>query len=123
PVQFVRTLRTVPNAESRVKEFVRSTARDTITTHNLSEIVRSTNRKMTYTLGLPPEMVARAGAGEPGKKPTDAEIDQAMLDFIVPPEAKESVSLGRLKITDQIRQNAQRALAEGGQGHGPDQAR
>ena len=28
PVQFVRTLRTVPNAESRVKEFVRSTARD-----------------------------------------------------------------------------------------------
>ena len=54
PVQFVRTLRTVPNAESRVKEFVRSTARDTITTHNLAEIVRSTNRKMTYTLGLPP---------------------------------------------------------------------
>src|SRR5205823_12862430 len=32
PVQFVRTLRTVPNAESGVKEFVRSTARDTITT-------------------------------------------------------------------------------------------
>ena len=61
PAQFVRTLRTVPNAESRVKEFVRSTARDTITTHNLAEIVRSTNRKMTYTLGLPPEMIARAG--------------------------------------------------------------
>ena len=121
PAQFVRTLRTVPNAESRVKEFVRSTARDTITTNNLAEIVRSTNRKMTYTLGLPPEMVARAG--EPGKKPTDAETDQAMLDFIVPPEAKESVLLGRLKITDQIRQNAQHALAEGGQSHGQDQAR
>jgi membrane protease subunit HflC len=121
PAQFVRTLRTVPNAESRVKEFVRSTARDTITTHNLAEIVRSTNRKMTYTLGLPPEMIARAG--EPGKKPTDAETDQAMLDFIVPPEAKESVSLGRLKITDQIRQNAQRALAEGGQSHSLDQTK
>ena len=51
PAQFVRTLRTVPNAESRVKEFVRSTARDTITTNNLAEIVRSTNRKMTYTSG------------------------------------------------------------------------
>src|SRR5262249_7832935 len=84
PVQFVRTLRTVPNAESRVKEFVRSTARDTITTLNLAEIVRSTNRKMTYTLGLPPETVARAGA--PGKAPTDAGPDQAMLDFIAPPE-------------------------------------
>jgi membrane protease subunit HflC len=112
PVQFVRTLRTVPNAESRVKEFVRSTARDTITTNNLAEIVRSTNRKMTYTLGLPPETVARAG--EPGKKAA-AEPDQAMLDFIVPPEAKESVLLGRLKITEQIKRNAQRALALDGQ--------
>jgi len=114
PARFVRTLRTVPNAESRVKEFVRSTARDTITTNNLAEIVRSTNRKMTYTLGLPPEMVARAG--EPGKKPDGALADQAMLDFIVPPEAKESVALGRLKITDQIKTNAQHALAEDGQG-------
>jgi membrane protease subunit HflC len=114
PALFVRTLRTVPNAESRVKEFVRSTARDTITTNKLAEIVRSTNRKMTYTLGLPPEMVARAG--EPGKKAADGEPDQAILDFIVPPEAKESVLLGRLKITDQIKQNAQHALAQDGQG-------
>ncbi len=116
PAQFVRTLRTVPNAESRVKEFVRSTARDTITTNNLAEIVRSTNRKMTYSLGLPPEMVARAG--DPAKKAGDAERDQALLDFIVPPEAKESVTLGRLKITDQIKKNAQQALAEGGQNQG-----
>jgi modulator of FtsH protease HflC len=113
PAQFVRTLRTVPNAESRVKEFVRSTARDTITTNNLAEIVRSTNRKMTYSLGLPPEMIARAG--EPGKAADDAGPDRAMLDFIVPPEAKESVTRGRLEITDQIRKNAQHALAEGGQ--------
>ena len=104
PAQFVRTLRTVPNAESRVKEFVRSTARDTITTHNLVEIVRSTNRKMTYTLGLPPEMVARAGEVE--NKPGGSETDQAMLDFIVPPEAKETVRLGRLKIISQIRDTA-----------------
>jgi membrane protease subunit HflC len=116
PVQFVQTLRTVPNAESRVKEFVRSTARDTITTHNLAEIVRSTNRKMTYTLGLPPELVARAGA--PGQKPADSAPDQAMLDFIVPPEAKEAVALGRLKIIDQIKQTAQRALAGDGPGQG-----
>jgi modulator of FtsH protease HflC len=114
PAQFVRTLRTVPNAESRVKEFVRSTARDTITTNNLAEIVRSTNRKMTYTLGLPPETIARAG--EPGKKLASGEPEQAMLDFIVPPEAKESVSLGRLKITQEIKTNAQRALAQDGQG-------
>ena len=70
PAQFVRTLRTVPNAESRVKEFVRSTARDTITTHNLAEIVRSTNRKMTYTLGLPPEMVATGRRARQERRPT-----------------------------------------------------
>ncbi len=119
PAQFVRTLRTVPNAESRVKEFVRSTARDTITTNNLAEIVRSTNRKMTYSLGLPPEMVARAGNAT--KKSPDSDAEQAMLDFIVPPEAKESVTLGRLKITDQIKQHAQHALAEDGQKGGQGQ--
>ena len=106
-------------AESRVKEFVRSTARDTITTNNLAEIVRSTNRKMTYSLGLPPEMVARAGTAT--KKSPDSEAEQAMLDFIVPPEAKESVTLGRLKITDQIKQHAQHALAEDGQKGGQGQ--
>ena len=114
PAQFVRTLRTVPNAESRVKEFVRSTARDTITTNNLAEIVRSNQSQDDLLLGLPPEMIARAG--EPGKKTTGADADQAMLDFIVPPEAKESVSLGRLKITQQIKEKAQHALAQDGQG-------
>ena len=34
----------------------------------------------------------------------------------MPPEAKESVSLGRLKITQEIKQNAQHALAQDGQG-------
>ncbi|MFO0887895.1 MAG: protease modulator HflC [Isosphaeraceae bacterium] len=123
PVQFVQTLRTVDNAESRVKEFVRSTARDTITTHNLAEIVRSTNRKMTYTLGLPPEMLAAAGVGgQPGK--ADAkDIEKAIPDFVVPPEARESVTLGRLKIMDQIKQEARDALARGGSKSGQTQGR
>ncbi len=114
PVQFVQTLRTVANAESRVKEFVRSTARDTITTHNLAEIVRSTNRKMTYTLGLPPEMLAAAAGAGPGKVADAKDIEKAIPDFVVPPEARESVSLGRLKIMDQIMQEAREALAYGG---------
>jgi membrane protease subunit HflC len=124
PVQFVQTLRTVSNAESRVKEFVRSTARDTITTHNLSEIVRSTNRKMTYTLGLPPETLAAAGiGGEPGKGADAKDLEKAIPDFVVPPEARESVSLGRLKIMDQIMQEARTALAQGGTKGGQGQGR
>ncbi len=107
PAQFVRTLRTVENAESRVKEFVRSTARDMITTHDLAEIVRSTSRRMTYTLGLPPEMVAQVGK-------VDAAQDD-LPDFVVPPEARAQINLGRLKIMDQIRETAQLALAEDGQ--------
>lgn len=114
PVLFVQTLRTVANAESRVKEFVRSTARDTITTHNLAELVRSTNRKMTYTLGLPPEMLAAAGgAGQPGPD-AGKDADKLIPDFVVPPEARESVALGRLKIMDQIKQEAREALASNG---------
>jgi membrane protease subunit HflC len=121
PAQFVRTLRSVRNAESRVKEFVRSTARDTITTHNLAEIVRSSNRQMTYTLGLPPEMVSQGGAS--AKKGADSEQDQAVLDLIVPPEAKESVAIGRLKLMNQIKDDAQQALAEDGQKQAPNQLR
>ncbi|QEH37945.1 Modulator of FtsH protease HflC [Aquisphaera giovannonii] len=117
PVQFVRTLRTVPNAESRVKEFVRSMARDTITTNNLAEIVRSTNRKMTYTLGLPPEMVAAATAaatGPAGDAKSASSLDQAIPDFVVPPEAREPIHLGRTKIMDAIRLDAQHGLAQDG---------
>ncbi len=57
------------------------------------------------------------------KKGTDSEQDQAVLDLIVPPEAKESVEIGRLKIMDQIKDDAQRTLAEDGQKQGSGQLR
>ena len=41
----------------------------------------------------------------------------------MPPEAKESVSLGRLKIMDQIKQEAQHALAQDGNKSGKDKGR
>ncbi|WP_165064724.1 protease modulator HflC [Paludisphaera rhizosphaerae] len=128
PAQFVRTLRTLPNGESRVKEFVRSTARDTITTHNLAEIIRSTDRKMTYTLGLPPEVVA-AAALDAQTRPKDtakqpaAPTDPDVPDFLVPPEAREPVALGRLRIMEQIKKTAQRALAADGTNDGQSKGR
>ncbi len=128
PARFVQTLRTLDNGESRVKEFVRSTARDTITTHNLAEIIRSTDRKMTYTLGLPPEVVAAAAGDAAAAKAKPVDLTQPadaadVPDFLVPPEARESVSLGRLKIMDQIKQTAQRALAAEGTGEGDSKGR
>jgi membrane protease subunit HflC len=50
----------------------------------------------------------------PGQKVNAKDIEQAIPDFVVPPEARESVSLGRLKIMDQIKQEARNALAENG---------
>jgi len=123
PAQFVRTLRTLENGESRVKEFVRSNARDIITTHNLAEIIRSTDRKMAYTLGLPPEMVAAAENPEDQAKSGDQTLEEGVPDFVVPPEARETVSLGRLKIMEQIRQSSQTALAADGQADGQSKGR
>lgn len=107
PVRFVQTLRTEANAESRVKEFVRSHTRDTITGNNLSEVVRSSDRKMTYTLGLPETN---------GNKPADNAADKTLIEQMVPPEAKEPVEQGRIKIVEQIKHNSRQALKEDGQG-------
>lgn len=126
PAQFVRTLRSLENGESRVKEFVRSNARDIITTHNLAEIIRSTDRRMTYTLGLAPEMVAAADAAvadATDQKDVEKALEAAIPDFVVPPEALESVKMGRMKIMEQIRQSAQDALTADGQSEGEGQPR
>jgi len=106
-VLFVQTLRTEANAESRVKEFVRSHTRDTITGNNLAEVVRSTDRKMTYSLGLPETS---------GKKPADKAEERTLIEQMVPPEAREPVEQGRMKIVEQIKHDAQQALKEDGQG-------
>ncbi|MGE3410357.1 MAG: protease modulator HflC [Pirellulales bacterium] len=101
PVLFVQTLRNLPNAEMRVKEFVRSHTRDTITSNNLIEVVRSSDRKMTYTLGLP-DMSS--------KKPDENEAHASLIAQMVPPEAQEPVDHGRVKIVEEIMAESQRAL-------------
>ncbi len=49
PQKFVEVLRTVDNAEIRVATFVRSEMRDAITANDLVEVVRSSNRPLSYT--------------------------------------------------------------------------
>jgi modulator of FtsH protease HflC len=106
PARFVKTLRNEVNAESRIKEFVRSHTRDTITSNNLVEVVRSSDRKMTYSLGLPETSL---------KKPGDKAVN-LLLEQMLPPEAREPVEQGRLKIVEQIKHESQRALKDDGQG-------
>jgi membrane protease subunit HflC len=58
PMAFVQVLRDVSIAEGRVADFVRGSMRDAITQHNLSELVRSTNRKLTHSFGVDPRTAA-----------------------------------------------------------------
>ncbi len=102
PGQFVRTLRTLDSAETRVKEFVRSTARDVLTTNRLAEIVRSTNRKMSLTLGLPES--ALVGEDQTAIEET---IEQAMA-----PEARQPVESGRKKLMELIRVDASASIGQ-----------
>ncbi len=102
PVSFVRTLRTVDNAETRVKEFVRSNARDVLARNDLAEIVRSTNRRMSLTLGLPESALT----GE-DQATIEQTIEQAMA-----PEARQSIEEGREKLMVEIRKDSQAALRQ-----------
>lgn len=50
--QFVKVMRTVENAEQQVRQRVRAGVRDGITSYDLSEVVRSSDRELTYSFGL-----------------------------------------------------------------------
>jgi len=52
PQQFVTILQSPENAEKQVRQRVRAAIRDAITSYDLSEVVRSTDRELTYSFGL-----------------------------------------------------------------------
>ncbi len=49
PLKFYETTRLESNAHSRLDDIISGTTRDIISSHNLIEIVRSSNREMTFT--------------------------------------------------------------------------
>ncbi|MCK4956587.1 MAG: protease modulator HflC [Candidatus Cloacimonetes bacterium] len=49
PLKFYETTRLEANAHSRLDDIISGTTRDIISSHNLIEIVRSSNREMTFT--------------------------------------------------------------------------
>ncbi len=117
PDSFVKTLQTTTLAETRVKEFVRSTARDVMTRNDLAEIVRSTNRRMSLTPGLP-ESALQGEDQEVMEEAVEEAIKSAMS-----PEAQQRVVQGRKKLIEQIRQDAQGALGEVSESESTDDGR
>lgn len=112
PERFVKVMRSVENAQSRVTQFVRGAVRDTVTAHDLAEVVRSSDRKMEFTFHVA-EMVlpVRPEAGaEPGKKlPPDAGRN----------DPNRPIRMGRRKIVEKIKNDVQRqmkAKTKGGEG-------
>ena len=94
PGDFLRVMRTVANAENQVKTRVRSTIRDVITSYELSEVVRSTDRKLEYSFRF--------------EQPTE---DGESAAPVQQPGEIEPISVGREKILEEIRKEVMARLA------------
>ena len=75
PEKFVQLLRTVENAETtQIKVKVRAAIRDVITSHTLTDVIRDSGRKLTYTFDSVLPETAREDAA-PVEQPIAAEVD------------------------------------------------
>jgi len=101
PEQFVRVMRTVDNAEQQVRLRVRAGVRDGITSYNLSEVVRSTDRELTYSFGL--DDLPQAATGEA----TEAAADLAQAG------EQSDIRFGRERIMEEIRRHVEAQLLNG----------
>ena len=100
PEQFVKVMRTVENAEQQVRQRVRAGVRDGITAYDLSEVVRSTDRELTYSFGLDDLPETEPGTLEDAATDLTAVGEQAIIRH------------GREKIMEQIRQSIKQQLMD-----------
>ncbi|SFI65798.1 protease modulator HflC [Planctomicrobium piriforme] len=96
PEKFVRVLRTVDNGENAIKLRVRSVIRDVIGSYKLSEVVRSTNRELTYSFRLDSPSTPMAG-------------DPTVVGAAQPGEI-QTISIGRQKLMDLIKADIRKRL-------------
>ncbi|WP_166824641.1 protease modulator HflC [Thalassoroseus pseudoceratinae] len=103
PKPFVEVLRTVEQGELAVRDRVRATIRDEITRHQLSEVVRSTDRELTYSLRfeLPDSQLLNVD---------EADGNEAAITNPAQPGADERVTIGREQIVQKIKDNVSRRL-------------
>ena len=102
PIQFVKVLRTVENAQGGIiADQVRSNIREVITSYDLAEAVRSTERELTYTFGTTDK--PRAG-------------DEEVMEEAVPLGEVSDISLGREALVKEINRRVVAALNSGENG-------
>lgn len=99
--QFVKVMRTVENAEQQVRQRVRAGVRDVITSYDLSEVVRSSDRELSYSFGL--ENLPESEEGDADGTATDmTQVGE-----------QATIRVGRELIMDEIRQKIEEQLAAG----------
>jgi len=122
PLRFVEVLRTLENAETRVQTFVRGEMRDVITANDLSEVVRSTDRKLTYSFQVGLQQSESAAPKAPsGEKPAEKAPAPVEAPTVAPPEVAEKIHVGREEIVAKIKEVVQQRLrteqgVQGGRG-------
>lgn len=97
PIRFIDTFLTVEKGQLAVKDRVRASIRDEVTSHDLSELVRSTNRELTYSFGF--ELPNKDGGNETKK-----------IQKPVQPGGKQDISIGREKILTKIKESVRKRL-------------
>jgi membrane protease subunit HflC len=100
PEAFVRTLRTVEGGEAAIMTRVRSAVRDIITRHDLEEVVRSSDRELTYSFQ---ELLRESG--RPGEEEAAVAVAQ--------PGVSGDVRIGREKVMELVRQKVAEQLRSG----------
>ena len=98
--KFVKSMRTVENAEQQVLQRVRAGVRDVITTYDLSEVVRSTDRELTNSFGL-------------SDLPDATSDSEDVPDALVSDIEQVAIRFGREKILDEIRLRIKAQLSVG----------
>jgi len=111
PVAFVQELRTVSKAMDRVKPVVRRAVRNVLANNNLAEVVRSTNRPLTYFFQTEPSsLLEKSAATDPQQTPPGGDKEGSALDLA--PQQTGEITIGREKILRQINDMARKGLTE-----------
>lgn len=98
PKRFVEVMQTVENAEQQVVQRVRAGVRDVITSYDLSEVVRSSDRELTYSFGL---------------DTAEVQSSEDEADALSQVGEQADIRVGREKIMAEILNNIERQLKDG----------
>lgn len=109
PKKFREVLVNMANAESAVKTRVRAAIRDEITSQDLAEVIRSSDRELTYSLLLAkPEAIDQDDAEGNAAVPLVPGIPEDGNP--IGAEAAKRITMGREKIMQKIRESVQKRL-------------